>query len=98
MTDTKAALAKIDQANEALNEARRLITDLRIENINLTSMCRAAAKEIDDHWDAHCDPDGFGPASLVNRLKGLVKPSYYSGYLGRDIDKEIVDDLIRRHK
>jgi len=35
----------------------------------------AAAEEIEEHWSAHCDADGYGPTNLVRRLRG--KPQNY---------------------
>jgi hypothetical protein len=56
------------------------ISKLHMENKKLTSMCRAAAAEIDRCWDAHCDDSGYGPSNLVGRLSGKLKPDMYSGY------------------
>lgn len=47
------------------------------ELIALRSMCRAAAQEIDEHWEAHCDEEGFGPCNLVARLSGKIGPDLY---------------------
>ena len=33
------------------------------------SIMMAAAVEISEHWEAHCDMDGYGPSSLVRRLE-----------------------------
>jgi hypothetical protein len=35
----------------------------------LRSIMDAAADEIEEHWEAHCDEDGFGPVNLVRRLR-----------------------------
>ena len=35
----------------------------------LRSIMAAAADEIEEHWEAHCDADGFGPVNLVRRLR-----------------------------
>ena len=43
-------------------------------------MCKAAAAEIEEHWKAHCDKDGYGPINLVSRLKGEMKPDLYPAY------------------
>lgn len=32
------------------------------ELIALRSMCRAAAEELMEHWPAHCNEEGYGPA------------------------------------
>ena len=34
------------------------------------SIMVAAAKELEEHWDAHCDKSGAGPTTLLNYLKG----------------------------
>lgn len=39
----------------------------------------AAAEEIQEHWKAHCDEDGYGPANLMHRLEKGVS-SGYPGY------------------
>jgi hypothetical protein len=38
----------------------------------------AAKQEIDEHWQAHCDADGFGPANLMRRLE--AKAVCYPGH------------------
>ena len=39
------------------------------EIARLRSIMAAAADEIEEHWDAHCDAEGFGPVNLVRRLR-----------------------------
>ena len=39
------------------------------EIARLRSIMAAAADEIEEHWEAHCDNDGFGPVNLVRRLR-----------------------------
>jgi len=34
------------------------------------SIMMAAAKELEEHWSAHCDETGAGPTTLLNYLKG----------------------------
>jgi hypothetical protein len=34
------------------------------------SIMVAAAKELEDHWAAHCDKSGAGPVTLLNYLRG----------------------------
>jgi len=57
-----------------------MFDELTTENRVLKSMCRAAADEIDQHWESHCDEEGYGPASLMARLTGKVPPDLYPGY------------------
>jgi len=45
------------------------------------TMCRAAAQEILNHWDAHCNEEGYGPSNLVARLQGKLEPDIYPRYL-----------------
>lgn len=45
------------------------------------SMCKAAAVEIEDHWEAHCDKDGDGPTSLLYRLQGKSQPVVYDAHV-----------------
>ena len=39
--------------------------------------CRAAAAEIQKHYDAHCDAEGYGPCNLMARLTGRLGPTLY---------------------
>jgi len=50
------------------------------EVIALRTMCRAAAAEIREHWEAHCHQEGYGPSNLVARLAGAISPDLYPGY------------------
>lgn len=45
------------------------------------SMCKAAAVEIEEHWDAHCGKDGDGPTSLLYRLQGKSQPAVYDAHV-----------------
>lgn len=56
------------------------------ELIALRSMCRAAAEEIMEHWEAHCDAEGYGPCNLHARLSGKIGPDLYPGHAS---DEEI---------
>ena len=73
------ANAEIDDHSLA-GEAADEIDRLRDENRKLRSMCKAAAAEIEEHWASHCDAEGYGPSSLVSRLKGELKPCLYPAY------------------
>jgi hypothetical protein len=59
-------------------ELRRLYA----ENENLRSVMVAAAEEIHEHWDAHCDEEGYGPANLMHRLENGIPAEY--GYKAGD--------------
>lgn len=54
------------------------IAALRAENDKLKTVMIAAAEEIQAHWNAHCDAEGYGPANLMRRLEEGI-PSQY-GY------------------
>lgn len=45
------------------------ITHLLQENMRLRTVMMAAHDEITEHWEAHCDAEGFGPQNLVRHLK-----------------------------
>lgn len=55
------------------------IEQLQEENAQLKTTMIAAAEEIQEHWEAHCDEDGYGPANLMHRLEKGVS-SGYPGY------------------
>lgn len=41
---------------------------------NYECIMYAAAIEIEDYWNYHTDTKGFGPITLLNYLKGILKP------------------------
>lgn len=58
-----------------------LVAKIKLEQQveNLKSVMVAAAEEIQEHWQAHCDEEGYGPSNLMHRLeRGLGAD--YSGY------------------
>jgi hypothetical protein len=55
------------------------ITRLAQENLRLRTVMMAAAEEIGDHWEAHCDDEGYGPQSLQRHLREGT--GFYPGYL-----------------
>jgi len=61
------------------------VTRLAQENLRLRTVMLAAAEEIGEHWEAHCDEDGYGPQSLQRHLRDGT--GYYPG---------MVDEIIRR--
>jgi hypothetical protein len=63
-------------------KAAAVSADLAAENAKLKTVMIAAAEEIQDHWDAHCDADGYGPANLMRRLEEGI-PSQYGYTAGR---------------
>lgn len=55
------------------------VTRLAQENLRLRTVMLAAAEEIGEHWEAHCDEDGYGPQSLQRHLREGT--GYYPGLL-----------------
>ena len=49
---------------------------LRGEVSDLHTTMMAAAVEIQEHWDAHCDAEGYGPANLMHRLEQGIASQY----------------------
>lgn len=50
--------------------------DLEAEISDLLTVMVAAAEEIDEHWSAHCDQDGYGPVNLMRRLEQGIASKY----------------------
>jgi hypothetical protein len=48
----------------------------RQEIDRLKTVMIAAAEEIQAHWEAHCDSDGYGPANLMHRLEKGIPEQY----------------------
>ena len=69
-----AAAHKILQ--DSTDSLRAEVERLKRENANLRSVMIAAAEEIHEHWDAHCDSDGYGPANLMRRLEAGIPSEY----------------------
>ena len=57
------------------------VTRLAQENLRLRTVMLAAHEEITQHWEAHCDDEGYGPQSLVRHLSDGT--GYYPGMLER---------------
>ena len=49
---------------------------LRGEISDLHTTMMAAAVEIQEHWAAHCDEEGYGPANLMHRLERGIASQY----------------------
>ena len=67
-----------DQINDSdVRYVRADIADrLTADNENLRSVMIAAAEEIHEHWDAHCDEEGYGPSNLMRRLEEGLPAEY----------------------
>ena len=56
---------------------------LRGEISDLHTTMMAAAVEIQEHWAAHCDEDGYGPSNLMRRLENGIAAQY--GYTAQTL-------------
>jgi hypothetical protein len=66
------------------------IAELESEAANLREVMVAAAEEINKHWDAHCDKEGYGPMSLCRRLEdglAVIYPGYSVGAFKRQAER-----------
>ena len=73
-----AARATVRQQAERIAELEKKIADLH------TTMF-AAAVEIQAHWDAHCDAEGYGPANIMHRLERGIASQY--GYDAKTLQR-----------
>lgn len=64
-------------------DAQRAIAELREEISDLHTTMMAAAVEIQEHWQAHCDEEGYGPANLMHRLERGIAAQY--GYTAQTV-------------
>lgn len=83
-------------------KAERELSRLTAENENLQSVMIAAAEEIHEHWGAHCDSEGYGPANLMHRLeKGIpAEYAYKAGDFARltaELDESKRELSLMRH-
>lgn len=64
--------------------------DAEINNLHTVMM--AAAVEINEHWGAHCDEEGYGPENLVRRLETGYPEQYgYDSQTVVRMEKRIVE-------
>ena len=71
----------VRHADYAALEAERERLRGEISDLHTTMM--AAAVEIQEHWAAHCDEEGYGPANLMHRLENGIAAQY--GYTAQTI-------------
>lgn len=65
---------------------------LKSENETLYTTMMAAAVEIQEHWDAHCDSEGYGPSNLMHRLeRGIVSRYGYDAKTVLDMQAKIAE-------
>lgn len=70
---------------------------LRAEISDLHTTMMAAAVEIQEHWAAHCDEDGYGPANLMHRLERGIASQY--GYTAQALVRlEAERDAMRQQR
>ncbi|PPC84626.1 MAG: hypothetical protein CTY38_00850 [Methylotenera sp.] len=90
---TVAHQAASKSSAQRIQELESLNASLQAENANLRTVMMAGAVEITEHWDAHCDEDGCGPANLVSRLENGFPEQYgYDAETVVRMEKQI-DDL-----
>ena len=71
-------------AAECIKQAER-IAELEGEIADLHTTMFAAAVEIHEHWAAHCDAEGYGPANLMHRLERGIASQY--GYDAKTLQR-----------
>ena len=65
-----------EDAVDLIRQQAERIAELEAERANLHTTMFAAAVEIQAHWDAHCDAEGYGPANLMHRLERGIASRY----------------------
>ena len=79
-SDAQYYLEKWKEEKDKLVAAEVLLNQLEAENRKLRSMCKAAASEIAEVWESHCDHMGNGPVNLLARLEGKLPPDLYPAF------------------
>ena len=74
-----------NEAAALLRQQAERIAELEGEIANLHTTMFAAAVEIQEHWDAHCDAEGYGPANLMHRLERGIASQY--GYDAKTLQR-----------
>lgn len=77
--------AQRDAARATVRQQAERIAELEAERDNLHTTMFAAAVEIHEHWDAHCDAEGYGPANLMHRLERGIASQY--GYDAKTLQR-----------
>ena len=65
-----------EDAVDLIRQQSERIAELEAERDNLHTTMLAAAVEIQAHWDAHCDAEGYGPSHLMHRLERGIASRY----------------------
>jgi len=77
---------------EKLMAAQERIAELEADNARLKTVMVAAAEEIHEHWDAHCDAEGYGPANLMRRLEEGISSEYgYTAGRFAELQADVTD-------
>ena len=58
-----------------VEDLRLRVRSLEVANERWAQTAWAAAEEIEEHWSAHADSDGYGPVNLIRALRS--KPQNY---------------------
>lgn len=58
-----------------VEDLRLRVRALEVANERWSETAWAAADEIEEHWSAHADADGYGPVNLIRALRS--KPQNY---------------------
>ena len=74
-----------DDAVDLIRQQAERIAELEAERDNLHATMFAAAVEIQAHWEAHCDAEGYGPANLMHRLERGIASLY--GYDAKTLQR-----------
>ena len=95
-TQTAEQLATYLEADDGLTEtcnvAAAMLRSQAAEIANLHTVMMAAAVEITEHWDAHCDAEGYGPVNLVRRLENGFPAQYgYDAQTMVRMDKQLAE-------
>jgi hypothetical protein len=76
------ALDELEALRSTLAATEKRRDELSTQVTHMASTMKAAAAEIEAHWDAHCDKEGYGPTNLIERLKGENLKLGYACYPG----------------
>ena len=63
-------------ARDAPEHDRTIAGAAIAEIASLKTVMIAAAEEISEHWNAHCDAEGYGPQNLLRRLEEGIPSEY----------------------
>jgi hypothetical protein len=72
-----------------VEDLRLRVRALEVANERWSETAWAAADEIEEHWSAHADADGYGPVNLIRALRS--KPQNY-GYDTEVIVQKATDE------